>query len=203
MQQYAGKTYSIPKIVNYVSDTTSTYRSYYGKTTTEYSHSLSVQAGFESTFPGFSASASADYSDSERENLANAFTRVTYVVTEYDLSLPPLSQLPKLFKSWFIEDLDNMDPIKLYKQYGTHILSSLTIGGRASFLTATDSRTYSSEMSIEAAAHITAQYLVASGNVDFSASEKQAFQSFRESSSTKVETSEPYLSSWIPCDRYS
>lgn len=158
----------------------------------EYTESLSAHAGFDASFPGFSASATADYTESERENLSSAFTRIMYVVTEYDLSLPPLSQLPKLLKSWFVEDLDNLDPTTLYEQYGTHMLRSLTIGGRASFLTTTDSRTYSSEMSIEAAAHVSAQYWVASGNIDLSASQKQAFQSFEESSSRKVDTSKLY-----------
>ncbi|KAI0812731.1 MAC/Perforin domain-containing protein [Irpex lacteus] len=188
VQQYGGKSYSIPKVVNYVSDTTSDYRSYYGKTVTDYTQSLSVHAGFDASYPGFSASASADYSESQRENLSNTFTRIMYVVTEYDLSLPPVSQLPGLLKSWFVDDLDSMDPIKLYKQYGTHVLSSLTIGGRASFLTSTDSRTYSSSMSIEAAAHISASYLVASGNIDLSVSEKEAMESFNESSETSVIT---------------
>ncbi len=184
--------------MNYVSDTTSDYRSYYGKTVTDYTQSLSVHAGFDASYPGFSASASADYSESQRENLSNTFTRIMYVVTEYDLSLPPVSQLPGLLKSWFVDDLDSMDPIKLYKQYGTHILSSLTIGGRASFLTSTDSRTYSSSMSIEAAAHISASYLVASGNIDLSASEKEAMESFNESSETSVITSKFLMYPLLP-----
>ncbi|KAI0088021.1 MAC/Perforin domain-containing protein [Irpex rosettiformis] len=188
VQQYGGKTYSIPKVVNYVSNTTSDYRSYYGKTVTDYTESLSVHAGFEASYPGFSASASADYSESQRENLSNTFTRIMYVVTQYNLSLPPLSQLPSLLKSFFVEELDTLDPVKLYKQYGTHLLTSLTIGGRASFLASTDSRKYSSDMSVEAAAHISAQYLVASGDIDLSASEKQAMESFNESSETSVVT---------------
>ena len=190
VQQYGGKAYSIPKPVNYISNTTSDYRSYSGKTVTNYTQDLSVHAGFDASYPGFSASASADYSESQRENLSNSFTRISYLVTEYNLSLPAPSHLPELLKKGFKDDLDNLNPVTLYKQYGTHLLSSLTIGGRASFLTSTDSRTYSSSISIEAAAKISASYLVASGNVELSAAEKEAMESFNESSETSVVTSE-------------
>ncbi|KAI0087156.1 MAC/Perforin domain-containing protein [Irpex rosettiformis] len=188
VQQYGDKTYSIPDIVNYTSDTNSDYRSSYGKTMTEYSESLSVHAGFEASFPGFSASASADYSESQRENLSNAFTRITYVVTQYNLSLPPVSQVQQYLKSWFVDDLEKRDPIEFYREYGTHMLRSLTIGGRAMFLTSTNTQSYSSSLSIEAAARISASYLVASGSIDLSVAQKQAMESFNESSQTAVVT---------------
>lgn len=198
VQAFGGKTYSIPDVVNYTTNTTSDYRASYGKSSTEYSKSLSLHAGFEASFPGFSSSVSADYSDSQRENLSNAFTRVTYAVTHYNLSLPPLGHIRSLLKPWFVTDLDNMDPIELYREYGTHILRSLTIGGRALFLYSTNSCTYSSTMSIEAAAKITASYLVASGSMELSAAQKQAMDSFRESSQSSVVTSKygrrPYMS---------
>ena len=189
VQQYGDKLYSVPDIVNYTSDTNSDYQSSYGKSVTEYSESLSVHAGFEASFPGFSSSASTDYNESQRENLSNSFTRITYLVTQYNLSFPPVSQIQKYLKSWFVEDLDNRDPIDFYREYGTHMLRSLTIGGRALFLTSTDSRTYSSSLSIEAAARISASYLVASGNMDLSVAQKQAMESFNESSQTAVITS--------------
>ena len=187
-QEYGGKTYTVPDIVNYTSDTNSDYRSSYGKTVTEYSESLSVHAGMEANFPGFSASASTDYSESQRETLSNSFTRITYLVTQYNLSLPPVAVVQQYLKSWFVNDLENRDPIDFYREYGTHILRSLTIGGRAMFLTATDTRNYSSSMSIEAAARIAASYLVASGSIELSTSQKQAMDSFNEASQTAVVT---------------
>ena len=144
----------IPDIVNYTSDTNSDYRSSYGKTVTEYSKSLSVSAGLEASFPGFSASASSDYNESQRENLSNSFTRITYLVTQYNLSLPPVSQIQQYLKPWFVEDLEKRNPIDFYREYGTHMLRSLTLGGRAMFLTSTDSRTYSSSLYTQSRTHI-------------------------------------------------
>ncbi|KAI0090304.1 hypothetical protein BDY19DRAFT_764796 [Irpex rosettiformis] len=188
LQEFGGRTYSVPEVVNFVRNTTSEYRSSSGKTTSEYTKSLSVHAGFEASFPGFSASASADYTDAQREDLSNAFSRITYAVTHYSLSLPPISQIRRLFKAWFAEDLDNRDPIEFYKEYGTHLLNSVTVGGRALFLATTDTRSYSAELSIETAAKISASYSVVSGNVELSEKEKQARKSFNESSDTMVIT---------------
>ncbi|KAI0684447.1 hypothetical protein BC835DRAFT_1310575 [Cytidiella melzeri] len=188
IQEFGGKSYSIPEVVNFSRNTTSDYSSSYGKTTLAYTKSLSFHAGFEASFPGFSSSASADYSESQRENLSNAFTRITYAVTHYNLSLPPTAYIRSLLKPWFVNDLDKMDPIELYREYGTHLLRSLTMGGRALFLTSTDTRSYSSEMSLEAAAKISASYLVASGSIELSAKQKQAMESFNESSETSIVT---------------
>ncbi|KAI0684449.1 hypothetical protein BC835DRAFT_1422312 [Cytidiella melzeri] len=188
VQRFGGNDYSIPEVVNFSHNSSSNYTSSYGKTTSEYTKSLSFHAGFEASFPGFSSSASADYSESQRENLSNAFTRITYAVTHYNLSLPPTAYIRSLFKTWFVNDLDTMDPIELYREYGTHLLRSLTIGGRALFLTATDTRSYSSEMSLEAAAKISAAYLVVSGSMELSAKQTAAMESFNESSETSIVT---------------
>ncbi|KAI0700905.1 MAC/Perforin domain-containing protein [Cytidiella melzeri] len=188
VQAFGGKSYSIPDIVNYNINATSDYRSTYGKTLTDYTKSLSVKAGFDASYKGFSASASADYSESQRENISHVFTRISFNVTHYDLSLPPVRHVRKYLKSWFVDDLKDMDPIELFKEYGTHFLRSLTIGGRALFLYSTDTRTYNSDFSVEAAAKISASYLVASGGIELSASQKKAMQSFNESSECTVVT---------------
>ncbi|KAI0696241.1 hypothetical protein BC835DRAFT_1414356 [Cytidiella melzeri] len=187
-QEYGGNNYSVPSAVNLARYTNSDYRSSYGKSTTEYSKSLSAHAGLEASFPGFSSSASADYSESQRENLSHAFTRVTYAVTHYTLSLPPTGQTKSLLKPWFVIDLDNMNPIELYREYGTHLLRSLIVGGRAVFLYSTDTRTYRSETSLEVAAKISASYMVASGSAELSVSQKAAMESFNESSETSIST---------------
>ncbi|KAI0684446.1 hypothetical protein BC835DRAFT_637235 [Cytidiella melzeri] len=182
------KSYNIPTVVNFSRHTTSDLRTSYGKTTADYAKSLSVHAGLEGSFPGFSASASADYSQSQRENLSHAFTRVTYTVTHYNLALPTTSSIQKLLKPLFVTDLESMDPLEFYKEYGTHLLRSLTIGGHALFLTSTDTRSYSSDISVEAAAKISAKYAIASGSAELSVKEKIAMESFNESSETTIVT---------------
>ncbi|KAI0689989.1 hypothetical protein BC835DRAFT_1521807, partial [Cytidiella melzeri] len=181
-KEFGGKDYSIPEIVNFNRKTTSDYSSSYGKTATEYMESLSVNAGFEASYRGFSASAEVDYTESQRASLSHAFTRITYAVTHYNISLPTTQHIKPYLKTDFVSDLDTMDPIELYRAYGTHLLCSLTVGGRAVFLASTDTRSYSSDMSLAAAAKISASYLVASGDIHLSTEQKKAMDSFNESS---------------------
>ncbi|KAI0684825.1 hypothetical protein BC835DRAFT_1421905 [Cytidiella melzeri] len=164
-QEFANKMYNIPEVVKFSRDTTSEYRTSYGKTTAEYTKSLSLQAGLGVQFPGFSASASTDYSQSQRENLSHTFTRVTYAVNHYILSLPPTAHIRALLKEDFVNDLDSMDPIELYREYGTHLLRSITVGGCALFLTSTDTRSYTSKMDLASAAKLSAEYSIASGEM--------------------------------------
>ncbi|KAH7904771.1 MAC/Perforin domain-containing protein [Hygrophoropsis aurantiaca] len=187
-QEFGGKKYSVPLVVNFHNAITSDYRSASGKSTMDYSKSLTINAGLEAEYGGFSGSATADYSDTQRQNLAHSFTRVSYNVTHYTFSLPSTSETRGLLKKSFVQDLDSMDPVKLYDEYGTHLLLSATVGGRAAFLYTTDIRKYSSEISIEAAAKITAKYGVASGSVKLSTKEQEAMNSFTENSEVSVQT---------------
>jgi hypothetical protein len=91
-----------------------------------------------------------------------------------------------------VTDLDTMDPMEFYRTYGTHLLQSLIVGGRALFLNSTDTQSYSSEMSVEAAAKISASYLVASGSMELTAKQREAMNSFNESSETAVATSKSH-----------
>ncbi|KAI0693083.1 hypothetical protein BC835DRAFT_1094287 [Cytidiella melzeri] len=183
VQEFGGNNYRLPSTVNFVLDTNSDFRSFYGKSTVEYSKSLSAHAGLEANISGFSASVSTDFSESQREDLSHAFTRVSYVVARYNPSLPPTEAMRPLLKPWFIEDLDHMNPLELYKVYGTHLLRSLTVGGRTTFLFSTDIRTYSSETTL------------------LSVSQKEAMDELNESSEMSVVTKggDPIVSGVIDC----
>jgi hypothetical protein len=117
------------------------------------------------------------------------FTRVTYSFTHYNLSLPTTSRIKALLKPWFTDDLDNMDLVELYREYDTHLLRSLTVGRCALFLYTTGTRSYLSEISLEAAANISASYAIASGFTELSVSQKTAMESFNQSSETSTSTS--------------
>ncbi|KAI0683623.1 hypothetical protein BC835DRAFT_1423177 [Cytidiella melzeri] len=187
-QEYGGRTYSVPAVVDYLSNTGGDYYSCSGTSATEYMQELSIHAGFDVKVPGFSASTSVDFSKSELQNLSHAFARVTSEVTHYNLTLHQPQEIIPLLKPWFVDVLENMEPFELYDMYGTHLLSSLIIGGRALFLTATDTRSYSSELSFSFAAERSASFKLAEGNMSMSAEERAAMDSFNESSECWVTT---------------
>jgi hypothetical protein len=198
-ETYGGRQYLVPNIVDFRAHTTSDYTSISGSSVLEYSESLSVSASVSAEFPGFSGSAKADFNSSERSNLANSFTRISYNVTHYILSVN-VDEIRRIMLPEFAVKLNAAadhaskgsmtQAFALFDEYGTHLLRSVIVGGRAAFTSSTDSRKYSSEMSIEAAAKVSASYLIAKGEIELSTAQKQAMDSFNESSRYSVHTGE-------------
>ncbi|KAI0341912.1 hypothetical protein BDW22DRAFT_1429431 [Trametopsis cervina] len=185
-QTFGGKEYKIPKDVSYNDHPTAGTHSFHGKTLQRYASSLSSYA--EIGFPGFAGSAVTDFSETERDDLSRVFTRVEYAVLPYKLALPPLSGVRPLLKPSFVDDIEKKDPVQLFKQYGTHILGSLAVGGRALFLSSTDVRTYTgTTYSIEAAAKLSTSYSMVP-SMSLTPEQEQAIKSFNEASTTTIAT---------------
>jgi hypothetical protein len=199
---YGGKTYLVPNVVDFRAYTTSNYTAISGSSAMEYSESLSVSASVSAQFPGFSGSTTTDFNTSERSNLAHSFTRISYNVTHYILSID-LDDIRAMMLPTFVTKLNAAaeyaykgsmtQAFALFDDYGTHLLRSAIIGGRAAFTSSTDSRRYSSELSIEVAARISASYLVAKGQMELSVAQRQAMTSFNESSRNSVQTGKQSL----------
>lgn len=185
---FGGKTFSVPKAANFIRNITSDFSSSSGNSTSDYAKDLALHAGLEGDYSFFSGSASADYSKEEKNSLSNIYTRITYLVTHYILTLPPLLETRALLRDSFKTILESGDPAELYKEYGTHLVKSVTIGGRAAFTSSTDTRKYSSDVSIEVAAQMAAKFAIASLKADMSAKDKKTAESFNSASRTKVHT---------------
>jgi hypothetical protein len=147
----------------------------------EYSESLSVSASDSAQFPENSSSAKEDFSTSEHSNLANSFTCISYNVTRYILSID-LDDICAMMLSGFATKLNATaehtykgsmtQAFALFDDYRTHLLRSVIIGGRAAFTSSTDSRRYSYETPIEAAAKISTLYLVAKGRMGLTVAQR-------------------------------
>lgn len=131
---------------------------------------------------------SADYSKEEQNSLSNVYTRVTYLVTHYNLGLPPVVEARQLLRDGFKTVLETGDPDELYKEYGTHLVRSITIGGRAAFTSSTDTQKYSSKVSIEVATKVATKFAIASLKAEMSAKDQETAESFNSASRTKVHT---------------
>lgn len=159
-----------------------------GKTTSDYSHSLAIHTGLEGDYPFFSGSVLAGYSKEEQQSLCYVYTRITYLVTHYSISLPPPLATRELIRDDFKTILDAADPTELYEEYGTHLVQSIVLGGRAVFTSSTDIRKYSSSESIEGAAKMALKFSVPSMNADMSTKDQNTAKSFNSASQTKVTT---------------
>ncbi|KAK0502053.1 hypothetical protein EDD18DRAFT_1426639 [Armillaria luteobubalina] len=166
---FGNKVWGVPDMVNYNSVSRTEFNSTFGNRTEVKPHlkfyiaivpdDASKKLGAE--WPFFSRSVSVDFSQSERNNLVNAFTRVTNEVSLYTLSLPPLPKLQKYLHPAFVQILDSTDPQLISKQYGTHLVSNMIIGGCASFTCTTNVMQYSASNSIKVAVQVSVKAFMA------------------------------------------
>lgn len=150
---------------------------------------MAIHTSLEGDYAFFSGSVSTDYSKDEQGSLCYVYTRITYLVTQYNITLPPVADTRELLRDDFKTALETTDPIKLYTEYGTHLVRSIVVGGRAAFTSSTDTREYSSSESIEVAAKMALKFSVASMKSEMSTKDQETAKTFTSASQTKVTTS--------------
>ncbi|KAK0481282.1 MAC/Perforin domain-containing protein [Armillaria novae-zelandiae] len=185
---FGDKVWGVPDMVNYNPVSRTEFNSTFGKSADEYSRALSSHTELGAEWPFFSGSVSVDFSQSETNNLANAFTRVTNEVTLYTLSLPPPLELQMYLRPAFVKILDSADPQLIYEQYGTHLVSNMIIGGRASFTCTTNTTQYSASDSIEVAAQVSVKAFMGTLSASEQLKYQETINSFQESSTYRVLT---------------
>ncbi|KAK0214481.1 MAC/Perforin domain-containing protein [Armillaria fumosa] len=185
---FGNKVWGVPDMVNYNPVNRTEFNSTFGKSADDYSRALSSRTELGAEWPFFSGSVSVDFNQSETKNLANAFTRVTNEVALYTLSLPPPPELQTYLRPAFVKMLNNDDPQLIYEQYGTHLVSNMIIGGRASFTCTTNTTQYSASDSIEVAAQVSAKALMGTLSASEQLKYQETINSFQESSTYRVLT---------------
>ncbi|KAK0502049.1 MAC/Perforin domain-containing protein [Armillaria luteobubalina] len=185
---FGDKIWGVPDMVNYNPVSRTEFNSTFGKSADDYSRALSSRTELGTEWPFFSGSVSVDFSQSETNNLANAFTRVTNEVTLYTLSLPPPLELQMYLRPAFLKILDSADPQLIYEQYGTHIVSNMIIGGRAAFTCTTDTTRYSASDSVEVAAQVSVKAFMGTLSASEQLKYQETIDSFQESSTYRVLT---------------
>lgn len=180
-------TYKVPKFVDYTNITETTFTSISGESMTNYLQNLTASAGITGNYLLFTSSFSADFELESAKNIANAFTRISSLVKYYTLKLPTLFDFKKLrevLDDDFIEYVNTGDAAQFFKDYGTHMIGSILVGGRASFLYTTDSRKYTDSSSIGVTAEMSSQYLMGKTDDKY----KKAHEEMTKSSGYTVTT---------------
>lgn len=168
-----------------MTETTFTYVS--GESMTDYLENLTSSSGITGKYMLFTGSFSADFSMESAKNLANAFTRASALVKTYTLKLQTLGDFKKLrevLDADFIKAVNESNAAKFFEDYGTHMISSMLVGGRASFLYTTDSRKYTASTSIGVTAEMSSEFLMGKTDEKY----KTAHEEMTKSSTYKVAT---------------
>jgi MAC/Perforin domain-containing protein len=183
----AGVSYDLPEFVKYLNEMGSEFTSVFGESKTDYLANLTAKAGIEGKYKLFTGSFETDFSEESAQNIANAFTRISCLVKSYVLKLPTIHDYEKLrevLDEDFVKDVNTADPARFFQDYGTHMIGSILVGGRASFLYTTDSSTFKHSKSIEVTAKMSSECMM--GNTD--TQYKEAKEAMLKSSEYQVAT---------------
>jgi hypothetical protein len=152
----------------------------FATTVEEYTSQLTVKAQVGADIGGFSGSVSSSYTSSMSSYLKNTYGEHGHVYSGITVQLPlSADQLRAHLKDHVKTDLETLSPAAVIRKYGTHLVSSVMIGGKALL------RQYSSQSDVtnstEWSVALKASYdnVTASSSVDETTTKTQ--QTFRMS----------------------
>ena len=120
-----------------------------GKTVSEYVKSLGVKAGISGKYGCFKGDFKSSFKTDESVSEENSYAKALLTVKknrEIISGFQTAESLKPYLARQFEKDINdkNVDPRTIFKEYGTHVLSDIIIGGRVSInweYTNTDNKT--------------------------------------------------------------
>ncbi|KJZ10850.1 hypothetical protein TW85_19220 [Marinomonas sp. S3726] len=182
---YKGKV--IPNIVSAVQLETSNYKEISGSSIEEYIKNLNTYTKLEGSYSFYSGSVSVGYNASEYRNAKNEFSLIQQDIAKWALKFTPETAL-NYIKDDVKNDIADMDPIQLFKRYGTHFLSAIVIGGKSMMTSATNQVDYQSEYGIDLTAKLAYESLTFQISAENKTKYSQEISTFESRSNTEVRT---------------
>lgn len=131
----------------------------------------------------FSGSLKADFSQTTFSTDDFAYSQQQYSFGQWRLVLPGPGTMQTMLAPGVQDDLNTMDPMALFDQYGPYYLSSIIVGGRLNYSLTTDLSNYASTTSVSAAVSLSWEGL---GGATLSASQQEAVNTLNQSSHTSL-----------------
>lgn len=167
-----GITYSKPNLVIYQDIDEATFKSSYGNTISEYVKSIDTATSLGGDYNGFGGSLAADFKSTELQNSSYEYTKISYVIEKWSLSLPSQKILIGMLNEEVKNDLDgDLEPNQIFSKYGTHFLNNIIVGAKVDYSIATDKTKYQKKDDVLVVAEMSYKQLVGS----ISAEEKVSY----------------------------
>ncbi len=180
-------TYQIPELVKYKSFIDTVYEMYTGKSIESYRTSLTNKTRLEGSYGFFSGSLEVGFNSTSFRVTTMAFTKIMQLITRWILKLPAPDDLKRFLLRDVKKDIDrDIEPVALFRKYGTHYLSSLIVGGRIKYTSSTDTVRFGKKEGLDVTAKMSLEF--AAGTISASNQTKfeEDIERFRESSQIKI-----------------
>lgn len=159
----------------------------HGETIDDYSSSFSSKTKLSGSYGFFNAQLEVDFKEALGRHREYSFTTINGYFEHWSLALPESSQLIPMLTESAKNDLNNMEPEKLFDKYGTHFVAEIVVGGRSKYSCATEKSKFESKFSTKFIAEASCKSAWAiSGKED--AEYQSDISNFRENSHIVVDT---------------
>ena len=180
-------TYQIPELVKYKSFIDTVYEMHTGKSVESFRTSLTNKTRLAGSYGFFSGSLEVGFNSTSFRVTTMAFTKIMQLITRWILKLPAPDDLERFLLRDVKKDIDrDLEPVALFRKYGTHYLSSLIVGGRIKYTSSTDTERFGKKEGLDVTAKMSLEF--AAGNISASnqTKYKKDIERFRESSQIKI-----------------
>lgn len=153
-EKVGDKDYKVPEEadVQFLDENTFVTRT--GQNVQEFQNSRQSAVGLSGGYPFFSGDITGNYQAIHYRTNEYAFAQVSNTVNRWAVSLPhDATLLRAMLTEQARSALATMAPAQLFAQYGTHLLTAATIGGRADYYVATEKGT-ATQLNLAQAAEI-------------------------------------------------
>jgi len=172
-EKVGAKEYKVPEDVDVSYLDNNEFKTLSGQTIGEYLSSRAASAGLGAGYPFFSGSVTTNFQEIHYRTPDYAFANVSNEVNLWKVSLPYDAALLKAMLTEEAKaNLAGMAPQELFSKYGTHLLVSATIGGRADYFVAVEKNETTAQLGLAAAAE--AAFKESLGALDLNAAPQYA-----------------------------
>jgi len=187
-----GNSYKIPQDVTFLNVSNFNYESNYGRFVSEYLSNRRQSVTLSASYGGFfSSTVKTNFTEEKYTSNDYAFCTVTRSIQLWRLSLPytDIDKLRSMMLPTAREDINNLDPVLLFKKYGTHLTTEIDIGARADYHTEIEKNLETLEIKTEIVATAEASFKKASGSAEYDASFDEKVSLFNVNSTRKIRVS--------------
>jgi|GEM_PF-1586731 len=179
--------YTVPEIVDVQQQDGYLYVNTSGESISQYQQNFSGKVTISGAYNLFSGSVSNEFTSSSLRKAENEFSRIQQTITLWSLVIrPDYDGLRKLLYDHVRKTLDAAqgpaDYESIFNLYGSHFLSGIIMGGRATLSSATNKVTVNKQFSNETIAEATYQGLTGQLSADAQAKYAQSMENFEANS---------------------
>lgn len=177
----------IPDVVSAQETSTSEYVKFSGESIESFQSNLNIHTKLDGSYKFFSGSLESNFNSQELRKARNEFTMIQQDIEKWSLKLDP-QKAKSLLLPEVKKDLDTLPPDELFNKYGTHFLTGILIGGKATFNTSTNQTTYKSSHELEVISELSYQSLTFQISNENRVKYGQDIAMFNANSSAEIKT---------------